>query len=69
MGQQHGSGRDLVKDLLYGAIGIVGTLVMKQVTSFMYKCESDEKKKKEESLRTEPPPQVMARRITETSCT
>lgn len=66
MGQQLGNGRGLVKDLLYGAIGgIVGTLIMEQVTSFMYKFESDEKKKKEESLRTEPPPQVMARRITE----
>lgn len=66
MGQQHGSERGLVKDLFYGAIGgIVGTLVMEQVTSFLYKFESDQKKKKEESLRTEPPPQVMARRITE----
>lgn len=66
MGQQHGSERGLVKDLFYGAIGgIVRTLVMEQVTSFLYKFESDQKKKKEESLCTEPPPQVMARRITE----
>jgi uncharacterized membrane protein YagU involved in acid resistance len=65
MGHQLGNGRILFKDLFYGAIGgIVGTLVMAQVTGFLYKFESDEKKKKEESLRTEPPPQAMVRRMT-----
>src|SRR2546430_9773930 len=53
---------------LYGAAGgIAGTFVMENVTSFIYKFESDEKKKKEESLRTESPPQAMARRLTKRS--
>jgi uncharacterized membrane protein YagU involved in acid resistance len=66
MGHQLGNGRSLFKDLFYGGIGgIVGTLLMEQVSGFMYKFESDEKKKKEENLRTEPLPQAMARRITE----
>ncbi len=54
----------LLRDITYGAIGgIVGTVMMEQVTTFLYRFESEEKKKKEESLRTEEPPQVMARKL------
>jgi uncharacterized membrane protein YagU involved in acid resistance len=57
--------RSLLKDMLYGAIGgIIGTVVMEQVTDVMYRFESDEKKKKEEWLRSEPPPQAMSRHFT-----
>jgi uncharacterized membrane protein YagU involved in acid resistance len=60
------NGSGLLKDLAYGAIGGgVGTVVMGQVTSFMYRFESAEKKRREELARPEEPPQAMVRRLAE----
>ena len=60
------NGRGLLKDLAYGAIGgIVGTVVMGQVTSFMYRFESAETKRREELARPEEPPEAMVRRLVE----
>jgi uncharacterized membrane protein YagU involved in acid resistance len=42
--------------------GVIGTIVLEKVGSFLYQSENEEKKKVEESLRKEPPPMVMARR-------
>jgi uncharacterized membrane protein YagU involved in acid resistance len=54
----------LLRDITYGMVGgLLGTLVMEQVASLMYKFESEEKKQKEESLRPEAPFDVMARRL------
>lgn len=64
--RSRGKNGRLVRDIAYGIVGgVIGTLAMEQVTSFLYKFESEEKKKKAESLRTEPPPQAMVRRVTQ----
>lgn len=56
----------LFKDLIYGMIGgVLGTMAMEKIAGMLYKVESEEKKKIEESLRKEPPYEVMARRISE----
>src|SRR5262249_22676739 len=58
--------KHLLRDIAFGMIGgAVGTLVLDQVASLMYKFEDEEKKKLEESLRKEGPAEVMARRISE----
>lgn len=54
----------LLKDTVYGMIGgVVGTIVMGYAANALYSFESEEKKKQEEALRTEPPYEVLARRI------
>lgn len=56
----------LLKDIAYGMIGgAVGTLVLEQVASFLYKFESEKKKKLEERIRREDPAESMARRLSE----
>jgi uncharacterized membrane protein YagU involved in acid resistance len=60
------NGNALLKDIAYGMIGgAIGTVVMEQVANLMYKFESEEKKKIEESIRKEPPFEAMARRLSE----
>ncbi|HXG93028.1 MAG TPA: DUF1440 domain-containing protein [Blastocatellia bacterium] len=60
------NGNGLLKDIAYGMIGgAIGTLVLERVANLMYKFESEEKKKKEEHLRKEVPPEALARRISE----
>ncbi|MGH9339039.1 MAG: hypothetical protein ACRD1R_05510 [Acidobacteriota bacterium] len=64
--QQQESGTRLLRDIVYGMIGgLVGTLVMEQVSTFIYKFESDDKKRREEDLQKEPVPLAMVRRISE----
>jgi hypothetical protein len=58
--------RRLRRDAAYGAVaGIVGTLAMDSVTDLLYKLESEEKRRKEESLRTEGPAETLAARLIE----
>lgn len=59
-------GNGLAKNIAYGMIGgLVGTFALGQIANFLYKLESEEKKKKEESLRKEDPAEAMARRLSE----
>jgi len=64
---QQGSGARLVRDLLYGAIGgLVGTAVMDQVTTLMYyKLESEEGRKREESIGGESMPRAVIRIVSQ----
>ena len=51
----------LIKDALAGALGgALGTLAMEQAGTVLYAIESEDKKRREEELRAEPPYQVMA---------
>lgn len=55
----------LIRDMTHGAVaGIVGTVVMGEASSLLYRFEAPEKKQQEEEIRNEPPYQTMARRIT-----
>jgi uncharacterized membrane protein YagU involved in acid resistance len=54
----------LIKDAGIGALGgIAGTLIMGKLSTYLYKFESEERKKEEENLRSAPPYQVMAEKI------
>lgn len=57
----------LLKDVLIGAIGgLIGTVVLEQITSKLYEWEGEEAKKKEEQLRAEgDPPTILAKRISD----
>lgn len=57
-------GRRLLRDITYGIVGgAIGTVVMGEVTHFLYTFENKDKKKREEALRKEPPYEVMAGRV------
>lgn len=62
--RNHSKGGWLLRDIAYGVVGgAIGTVVMGEVTNFLYRFESKDKKKKEEELRREPPYEVMAERL------
>lgn len=57
---------NVIRDITHGTVaGIVGTVVMEQASSLLYRFEAQEKKQQEEETRKEPPYQTMARRITQ----
>lgn len=51
----------MIQDALAGALGgALGTLAMEQTGTVLYGLETEDKKRREEELRAEPPYQVMA---------
>lgn len=60
------SRNQILRDAVHGTVaGIVGTVVMDQAGTLLYRFEKPEKKKQEEAIRTESPYDTMARRISE----
>jgi uncharacterized membrane protein YagU involved in acid resistance len=56
-----------LEDILIGGVaGIIGTMALPLVTEFMYKLESEQKKKVEKKLRPEPPFEIMTKKLVST---
>ena len=55
---------EIVRQLTYGMVGgAIGTIVMEQLATLIYRFEDPKKKKQEEEIRKESPYDTMARRI------
>lgn len=53
--------RGILRDAVVGGIGgVLGTYVMGHITTILYRFEREDRKRREEALRSEPPYQVMA---------
>lgn len=60
------SNTEFLKDALIGAVGgLLGTIVLERISSRLYEWENPQTRQKEEQLRVEEPPMVLARRISD----